>query len=61
MRAGAYLGGGTVVDVVHTYFGHRTISTGMVDGASFFCILFPIYAHFLHFILKFPLVYGGFV
>ena len=29
---GKYLGGGTVIDTVHTYFGHRTISTGMVDG-----------------------------
>ena len=31
-RDGTYLGGGAIVDAVHTYFGHRTVSTGMVDG-----------------------------
>jgi beta-galactosidase/beta-glucuronidase len=29
---GRYLGGGKAVDVLHTYFGHRTVSTGMVGG-----------------------------
>lgn len=29
---GTYLGGGIAIDTVISYFGHRTVSTGMVDG-----------------------------